>query len=112
MKTQVTFRHFNGQHPQLQQSAENIAAGFSKYHNGITSVNIDFINDTEKQVNITVILQGNMLNATHSSDDLHTSLKGASDRMLKQIQKIKEKREDSHTKKNNKDFVIEDDEDV
>ena len=48
MKVQVTFRHFTGHHPKLQQSAEELAAGFAKYNSNIISTNIEFINGAEK----------------------------------------------------------------
>lgn len=92
MNTQVTFRHFNGQHPNLHEEAENLAKGFTKYYEGIVSTNVEFINDAEKTVNFTVHLQGAMLASTDASDDFHKSLNAAADKMVKQIQKHKEKK--------------------
>ena len=107
MKTQVTFRHFNGQHPKLHQAAEDIAANFTKYHNGIVSTNVEFIIDTEKSVNITVHLQGAMLHASYTSDDFHKCLNAAADKIIKQIQKRKDKRNESR-KSGPRDTIIED----
>ena len=101
MQTQVTFRHFKGHHPALHSSAEELASGFTKYHDGIISTNIEFINDNEKIVNFVVHLQGATLSSTEATDDFHKSLTLASDKMVKQIQKVKTKKIDSRVRATN-----------
>lgn len=103
MQTQVTFRHFKGQHPVLHATAEEIAAGFQKYHDGIISTNVEFINDNEKIVNFVVHLQGTTLASTESSDDFHKSLNLASEKIIKQIQKHKDKKNSKNISASNKE---------
>lgn len=91
MKTQVTFRHVNAQHPKLQEEAKEILEGFNKYSDGITSANVEFLNEVNKVVLINVNLNGQTLVAKDESEDFHKSLAEAQDKMIKQIKKLKEK---------------------
>lgn len=91
MQTQVTFRHFKGNHPELHSTAEELAESFKKYHDGIISTNVEFINDNEKIVNFVVHLQGVTLASSNTSDDFHKSLNVASEKMINQIKKLKSK---------------------
>jgi ribosomal subunit interface protein len=91
MKTNVTFRHTKGTHPELQETAIKLADGFQKYHDNITSTNVEFINDNDKEVHIVVNLTGTTLTAHESSDDFHKSLHEASDKIITQIKKLKTK---------------------
>lgn len=91
MKTNVTFRHFNGHHPDLQEMAIEAANRFSKFHDSIISANIDFLNENEKTVQFTVNVAGTTLVAKDSSDELKKSLALAEDKMVRQIKKLKEK---------------------
>jgi len=91
MQTQVTFRHFKGHHPELHSTAEELAENFKKYHDGIISTNVEFINDNEKIVNFVVHLQGVTLSSSNTSDDFHKSLNVASEKMISQIKKLKSK---------------------
>jgi ribosomal subunit interface protein len=98
MKIQVTFRHFNGHHPQLHQAAEELAASFNKYNSAIISTNIEFINGTEKVVNFTVYIKDHTISSGYASDDLHKSLNAAADKVVKQLQKYKEKKVNAKAK--------------
>lgn len=91
MKTQVTFRHTNTNHPKLQDDAHNAAMNFNKYHEGIIATNVEFINDVSKRVEITVQLQKATLVAKEDSDDFHKSLHNASEKIVRQIRKYKTK---------------------
>ncbi|MBM2814470.1 MAG: hypothetical protein HW421_1232 [Ignavibacteria bacterium] len=91
MKTNVTFRHFKSQHPDLHEAAIESSSGFSKYYDDIISSNVEFINDSEKTVEFTVHVQGSTLASKHSSDDFHKSLNGATDKMVRQLNKLKTK---------------------
>ena len=90
MKTKVTFRHVNTQ-PELQEAALEAAERFEKFYNGITSTDIIFKNEVDKTVEFTVRVQGNTLIAKETSDEFHKSLYVASDKMIRQLQKRKEK---------------------
>ncbi len=98
MKTQVTFRHVNAHHPRLQEDAKAILEGLSKYSDEITSANVEFLNEGNKTVVITVNLPGNTLVAKNESDDFQKSLNEAEDKMIRQIQKLKTKHIASRTK--------------
>lgn len=91
MKTNVTFRHTKGTHPELQETAIKLSEGFQKYYDNITSTNVEFINDIEKEVHIIVNISGTTLTAHESSDDFHKSLHTASDKIITQIKKLKTK---------------------
>ncbi len=91
MQTKVTFRHFKGNHPELHATAEELAGSFERFHDGIISTNVEFINDVEKTVEFTVHMQGSTLVAKESSDDFHKSLHEASDKIIRQIKKHKTK---------------------
>ncbi len=101
MQTHVTFRHFKGQHPELHTAAEDAAVSLGKYHDGIISTNVEFINDSMKTVEFTVHLQGSTLKAAESSDDFHKSLFEAQDKIVRQIQKYKTKHISARTKETN-----------
>ncbi len=91
MQTNVTFRHFNGQHPKLHQAALDTVKNFEKYHDGILSANIDFINEHDKIVQFTLNLEGDTIVAKEESDDFNKSLNLASDKVKRQIRKWKTK---------------------
>src|SRR5512133_3218532 len=91
MKTNVTFRHFNTQHPQLQQAAIEVATHFTKYLENISSADVEFINETEKIVECKVVVNKEVLKSTGKSDDFHKSLHIASDKIVRQLTKWKTK---------------------
>ncbi len=91
MKTQVTFRHVNGHHPNLQELAMEEAGSFEKYYEGITSTHVEFSNETVKIVTFTVHINGNVFVSKDESDDFKKSLKAASEKMIRQLTKQKEK---------------------
>lgn len=91
MKTNVTFRHFNSQHPQLQQAALETASHFTKYLDNISSADVEFINDEEKIVECKVVVNKEVLKSTGRSDDFHRSLHLASDKIIRQLTKWKTK---------------------
>lgn len=91
MQTHVTFRHFKAQHPELNNAAHEATQSFTKYHDGIISAMVEFINDNVKTVEFTLHLQGTTIVAKDSSDDFHKSLNEASDKVVRQIKKYKNK---------------------
>ncbi|HOK15112.1 MAG TPA: ribosome-associated translation inhibitor RaiA, partial [Candidatus Kapabacteria bacterium] len=106
MQTKVTFRHFKGNHPQLHEEAIELSKSFEKYHDGIISSNVVFVNDTLKTVEFTVHLQGTTLKATESSDDFHKSLHTAGEKIIRQIRKYKTKHFESKINKSTPELVI------
>jgi len=91
METNVTFRHFNTQHPQLQEKAIELANHLTHYADEIISANVEFINDQNKIVEFTVHVNGEILKSQSESDDFHKSLHDAADKMQRQIVKWKTK---------------------
>lgn len=94
MKTNVTFRHFNGQHPTLHDAAIESSDRFKKYHDGIISTNVDFINDKEKIVQFTVHVKDHTIVIKEGSDEFHKSLAVAEDKVVHQLKRHKEKASD------------------
>ena len=90
MQVQVTFRHMKTD-TDLQTAAHEAAVGFEKYYDNITSCNIVFNNDAEKEVEMTVHVNGTTLVVKDYTIDFHKSLYEATDKMVRQIVKWKEK---------------------
>ena len=90
MKTQVTFRHFQS-NPELHQAALDAADSLTKYHDGIISADFTFVNDHSKIAEFNVHVQGHNLVVKEESDDFFKSLNVATDTMVRQIKKIKNK---------------------
>jgi ribosomal subunit interface protein len=91
MKTNVTFRHFNTQHPLLQTAAQETATHFTKFLENISSTDVEFINDTDKIVECTVVVNKEVMKSSGKSDDFHKSLHIASDKIIRQLNKYKTK---------------------
>lgn len=91
MSTNVTFRHFNAQHPELEETARDVVEGFKKYIEDIHSADVVFTNEKEKEVEITIRLDGQTINASDQSDEFRKSLSGAEDKIIRQIKKYKTK---------------------
>jgi ribosome-associated translation inhibitor RaiA len=91
MKTNVTFRHFANQQPNLHDAALEASSHFTKYYDGILSTNVEFINENEKIVQFSVAVKGTTLVVREESDEFKKSLALASDKMISQIKKWKEK---------------------
>lgn len=91
METNVTFRHFNTQHPQLQEKAIELANRLTRYADEIISADVEFINEQNKIVEFTVHVNGEILKSKSESDDFHKSLRDAADKMQRQIVKWKTK---------------------
>lgn len=94
MQTQITFRHTNGQHPNLKESAQKMADNLLKFHDGIISSHIEFNNETTKQVVINLHVEGGTLVAKEESDDFRKSLTAAGEKMKRQLKKFKAKHND------------------
>lgn len=91
MKTTVTFRHTKGHHPNLHDKAIETSENFEKYFEDIVSSNFEFDNQNDKAVKISVHVQGHTLVAEDSTDDFQKSLHEASDKIIRQLRKLKTK---------------------
>lgn len=92
MKTTVTFRHTQGQHPRLQEKALEYAGGFEKYYDGIVSTDVEFLNEKKgKSVQIKTHVQGATLVAESAGEDFDKALHETSEKIIRQIRKHKTK---------------------
>lgn len=96
MKTNVTFRHFQGHNPELNSLAIESTNKFKKFNADILSANVEFINEVEKTVQFTVHVNGSTLVSHESSDEFKKSIAIAEDKMIGQIKKLKTKIADRH----------------
>lgn len=90
MQTRVTFRHLKSR-PDLQEAALEALKKFEKFSDLITSANVEFIVDSTNKVQFTLNVQGNTLVVEDSSEDFMKSLHIATDKMIRQLKRHKEK---------------------
>lgn len=90
MQTKVTFRHIKSS-PALQEAALESVKKFKKYSDSITSANVEFIVDNSSKVQFTLNVDGNTLVVEESSEDFMKSLRAATEKMVRQLKKRKEK---------------------
>lgn len=79
---------------ELNTAAQEAARKFEKFHDGVLSTNVEFIDDTHKIVEFTVRLQGKTIVAKEHTDDFVKSLNASSDSIVRQIRKYKTKLSD------------------
>ncbi len=96
MKTNVTFRHFQGQNPDLHSLALESTNKFKKFNDDIITANVEFINEADKTVQFTVHVNGSTLVSSESSTEFKKSIALAEDKMIGQIKKLKTKIADRH----------------
>jgi putative sigma-54 modulation protein len=90
MNTQVTFRHTKSS-VELQDAAKESAEKFEKFFDGILKTEVVFNEEKEHIVEITCHVTGNSFFIKEGSDDFVKSLNLASDKIIRQINKWKEK---------------------
>jgi ribosomal subunit interface protein len=90
MQTQITFRHLNTR-SDLQEAAIDTASKFERFHDGITSTNVEFIHDNASIVEFRVNVSGSTLIAREQADSFNKSLTSASEKMIRQLKKLKTK---------------------
>ncbi len=76
---------------ELTDDAIEAMKKFEKYYDSITSANVEFIADTHNIVEMTVHAHGKVLVVKEHSDDFNKSLHEATDKMVRQLRKTKEK---------------------
>lgn len=91
METNVTFRHFEGNHPNLRELALESLKKFEKFHDNIINGEVKFVNDQQKFVEIILQLKEKTLVIKEENEELKKALHEATDRMVRQINKHKEK---------------------
>ncbi len=90
MQTKVTFRHLKSR-PDLQEAALDAIKKFERFTDMISSASVEFTADSQNKVQFTLVVQGNTLRVEESSEDFLKSLRAATDKMVRQLKKHKEK---------------------
>ncbi len=90
MQTKVTFRHLKS-HPELQEAALEAVKKFERFSDTITSASVEFASDNMNKVKLTLVVRGDTLVVEESSEDFLKSLRFATDKMVRQLKKYKEK---------------------
>lgn len=93
MKLKVTFKHFESEQNDLNEIAKSAADKFSKYYDKILGVEVDFDENVHKKVHISVHVDGSNFDASDESDDFRKSLALAEDKIISQLKKWKEKKQ-------------------
>jgi len=91
METNVTFRHFEGQHPNLQELALESLQKLERFHDNIISGDVVFANQIPLSVEMKIYIKEKSLIITEENEDLKKALHDATDRMIRQIKKHKTK---------------------
>lgn len=90
MQTKVTFRHLKSR-PDLQEAALEAIKKFERFSDMISSASVEFTADSQNKVQFTLVVQGDTLIVEESSEDFMKSLRTATDKMVRQLKKHKEK---------------------
>jgi ribosomal subunit interface protein len=91
MDTNVTFRHFNAQHPELKELASDSLNKLLRFHDRIISGSVVFSNDTEKKVEMKIHISGNDLIVSDKGEDFKKILHDLTDTMARRVKKLKSK---------------------
>lgn len=92
METQVTFRHFNGQHPDLQDQALAHLDKLERFHDHIISGEVIFNNETHKNIELKVHVKSDTIVIKEEGDEFKKMIHDATDRMIRQLKKDKDKK--------------------
>jgi ribosomal subunit interface protein len=91
MKLNITARHFKAS-PELTEAVENTVNNFGHFHDSIISTDVILEKEDQGQsVEFIVHVSGKTLVAKESETDLFKAMHGASDNIIRQIQKLKTK---------------------
>ncbi len=90
MNTKVTFRNMKS-NQELIGAANEAAKKFEKFADEILSIDFIFRNDVNAEVEITLKVKKDVLVIKEESEDFKKSLNEASDKMVRQIRKWKQK---------------------
>lgn len=90
MVINVASRHFKAW-PELTEVVTETAKKFTKYADGITRAEIVLAEDNGKFVEFTVFLNDHVFNAKDTADVFDKSIHSASDKIISQLKKHREK---------------------
>lgn len=91
METNVTFRHFEGQHPHLQEMALESLKKCERFFENIVSGEVIFVNENHKYVEMIIHVKDKTLVIKEENEELKKALHDATERMIRQIKKHKTK---------------------
>ncbi|MEJ5285916.1 MAG: hypothetical protein CH6_2819 [Candidatus Kapaibacterium sp.] len=90
MQTKITFRHLKSRQD-LQEAALDAIKKFERFSDLISSASVEFTADSKNKVQFTLVVNGDTLIVEESSEDFLKSLRGATDKMVRQLKKHKAK---------------------
>jgi ribosomal subunit interface protein len=93
MKFTITARHFKAW-PELQETLQSKANQFAKAHSQITSTEVILSEEHDKEVEFIVHVNNHILSAKDAGDDFDKAIHSATDKMMSQLRKLKEKQSD------------------
>ncbi|MBK9248990.1 MAG: ribosome-associated translation inhibitor RaiA [Ignavibacteria bacterium] len=86
----VTARHFKAW-PELHELVVDAANGFLKYNESITRTDIVLSEENDKFIEFTVHVNSHTFHGEATGADFDKALHGASDKIVAQLRKLKEK---------------------
>lgn len=93
MKFTITARHFKAW-LELQDTLELKAIQFSKAHPHVTSTEVVLSEEHNKEVEFIVHVNHHVLNSKDSGHDFDKAIHAATDKMMAQLRKLREKQSD------------------
>lgn len=94
MEIKFTARHFKAS-PELQQEAIDNARNFEKFYDGIISVEIILVEESSREnlktAEYIVYVQDHTIVAKESQEDYYKAIHAASDKVVRQLRKLKTK---------------------
>lgn len=93
MKFTITARHFKAW-PELQDTLEHKAEQFSKTHPQVTSTEVVLSEEHDKEVEFIVHVNNHVLSSKDSGNDFDKAIHAATDKMMAQLRKLREKQSD------------------
>jgi putative sigma-54 modulation protein len=97
MIVNVTARHFK-LWPELHEAVVDAANKFTKFYDGITRTDIVLSEENGKFVEFTIHVEGHVFHGEDSAADFDKSIHHASDKIVAQLRKLKEKIKNHHAK--------------
>lgn len=89
----ITARHFKAW-PELQETLETKANLFAKAHPQVTSTEVILSEEHDKEVEFIVHVNNHVLSSKDSGFDFDKAIHSATDKMIAQLRKLKEKQSD------------------
>ncbi|MBM4150919.1 MAG: ribosome-associated translation inhibitor RaiA [Ignavibacteria bacterium] len=93
MKFTITARHFKAW-SELQDTLEHKAEQFSKAHPQVTSTEVVLSEEHDKEVEFIVHVNNHVLSSKDSGYDFDKAIHAATDKMMAQLRKLREKQSD------------------